>query len=170
MRRDLLKFAIQRLDPSSSASSASNRRNTSLERRMQFSRQYDHLKPGTAFYDYPLQVIMKWQGNFQTWNSEATILTGEDRVLPWSSLISLVDTDWAARLIEDPELKNKRLKDIFGRMNVILLQKYPIILRGIDVKRIKRQNDEMPTDLRSKVLKEFKTTQLDQTPWCQGNW
>ena len=110
--------------------------NTSLDRR--YSRIHDHLKPNKVCWDDALEVVLKFQEEFQIWIPEVTRVCGADREFVWNSLISLLDTKWPKRMKEDKTLKQKSLEEIFKKMNIILLDRFPLVARRMDHERIKK--------------------------------
>ena len=58
------------------------------------------------------------------------MLSGCDKKFIWSSL-------WASRFQEIPGFKDKSLPEIYEVMDNVLLQKYPITMRRMNVERIK---------------------------------
>ena len=44
---------------------------------------------------------------------------------------------------EDKTLKNKPLEEIFKKMNLILLDRFPLLSRRIDHEKIKKSNNEL---------------------------
>ena len=91
-------------------------------------------------------------------------MSGEDKSFIWNLLMALLDTNWARRLKEDPTLKDKTLQEIFDRMNQILLEKFPLIVRHMDYKRLKRGNGEFPSTLIKRVFSSSQQAQLDNAP------
>ena len=75
--------------------------------------------------------------------------------------MALLDPEWTRRLKEDQTLKDKTLQEIFNRMNQILLEKFPLIIRRMDYKRLKRGNSELPSVLIKRVLASLHQDQLD---------
>ena len=80
---------------------------------------------------------MKFQEDFQSWIIEVTRVSGSDREFVWTSLMSLLNTEWARRMKEDKSLKHKSLDEIFQKMNIILLDRFPLVARRMDYERIK---------------------------------
>ena len=56
---------------------------------------------------------------------------GPDREFKWNSLMSLLDKDWTKRMKEDKVLKNKSLDEVFKKMNIILLDRFPLLGRKV---------------------------------------
>ena len=65
-------------------------------------------------------------------------MTGPDKTFVWNSLLSLLDAEWTRRLKETRALKEKELEEIFQRMDDILMDRYPLIVRRMDYERIKK--------------------------------
>ena len=84
---------------------------------------------------------MKFQEEYQIWISEVTRASGPDREFEWNSLMSLLDKDWTKRMKEDKALKNKSLDEIFKKMNIILLDRFPLLGRRIDHEKNRKSNN-----------------------------
>ena len=80
---------------------------------------------------------MKFQEEFQIWIIEVTRVSASDEEFVWNSLMSLLDTEWTKRMKEDKTLKHKSLDEIFQKMNIILLDRFPLVARRMDYERIK---------------------------------
>ena len=130
--RGTLMFAIKKKQSSapSSDNSKSSSRNNSIDRR--YTRIHDHLKPKQIVWDDNLDTIKKFQEQFSIWICEATRTTGPDKSFVWNSLLSLLDSEWTRRLKETKDLQEKELDQIFQRMDDILMDRYPLIVRRMD--------------------------------------
>ena len=60
---------------------------------------------------------------------EVTRVSSSDKEFVWISLMALLDTEWTKRMKEDKTLKNKDLDQIFQKMNLILLDRIPLVAR-----------------------------------------
>ena len=78
--------------------------------------------------------------------------------------MDLTDPEWASRLQEIPGLKEESFPEIFEVMDNVLLPEYPIIVRRINIERIKHQSEELPTDLIMRIMQDSKTVQLEGEP------
>ena len=58
-------------------------------------------------------------------------------------------------------MKEESFPEIFEVMDNVLLQEYPIIVRRINIERIKHQSEELPTDLIMRIMQDSKTVQLE---------
>ena len=88
-----------------------------------------------------MEVILKFEEKFQIWISEVTRTTSPDRKFEWNSLMSLLDKDCTKRMKEDKALKHKSLDEIFKKMNIILLDRFPLLGRRIDHEKNRKSNN-----------------------------
>ena len=56
-------------------------------------------------------------------------MSSSDKEFVWISLMALLDTEWTKQMKEDKTLKNKDLDQIFQKMNLILLDRIPLVAR-----------------------------------------
>ena len=96
--------------------------------------------------------MLKFQEQFQIWILEVTRMSGPDKEFVWNSLITLLDHEWTKRLKEDKSLTDKDLEEIFQRMNIILLDRFPLVVRRMDYERLKRGNNELPSTFMERVF------------------
>ena len=61
-------------------------------------------------------------------------------------------------------MEEKSIDDILEVMGNVLLQKYPIIVRKMNVERIKLQPEELPTYSIMRIMQDSKTAQLEGEP------
>ena len=86
-------------------------------------------------------------------------MSGPDKEFVWNSLITLLDHEWTKRLKEDKSLTDKDLEEIFQRMNIILLDRFPLVVHRMDYQRLKKGNNELPsTFMDQKVAGKFRKT------------
>ena len=93
--RSTLKFAITKRQDNSSKSSKNSSRNNSIDRR--YSRIHDHLKPNKVSWEESLEVVLKFQEEFQIWIIEVPRVSGSDKEFVWNSLMALLDAEWTKR-------------------------------------------------------------------------
>ena len=91
-------------------------------------------------------------------------MSGPDKEFVWNSLITLLDHEWTKRLKEDKSLTDKDLEEIFQRMNIILLDRFPLVVRRMDYERLKRGNNELPSTFMERVFASSQQAQLDNAP------
>ena len=161
--RATLKFALPRQSTApSSDNSQSSSRNSSVERR--YSRIHDHLKPQSITWDDTLEVVSKFKEQFSIWIVEVTRMTGPDKLFTWNSLLSLLDHEWARRLKETKGLGEKNLEQIFQRMDDILMDRFPLIVRRMEYERLKKGSNELPSTFIERVFASSHQAQLDDAP------
>ena len=112
--RATLLFALTKRPETSSDSSQNSSRNN--------SRIHAHLKPKDICWDDSLEIVLKFQEQFRICIKEFV----------WNSLIALLHHEWTKILNEDESLKNKDLDQIFQRINIILLDRFPLVVRRMD--------------------------------------
>ena len=154
-----LMFALDKTGGNSSQSSS---RNSSVERR--YSRIHDHLKPQPISWDDSLETVSQFKEKFTTWIQEVTRCTGPDKPFVWNSLLSLLDAEWCRRLRETKGLKEKELKDIFNRIDDILQDRFPLIVRRMDYERLTKGKNELPSAFIERVFTASNQAQLDHAP------
>ena len=91
-------------------------------------------------------------------------MSGPDKAFLWNSLIALLDHEWTKRLKEDKSLEDKDLEEIFQRMNIILLDRFPLVVRRMDYERLKKGNNELPSTIMERVFASSQQGQLDNAP------
>ena len=74
--KSTLKFAITTRQDNSSNSSKNSSRNIQIDRR--YSRIQDHLKPNKVGWEDSLEVVLKFQEEFQIWIIEVTRVSGSE--------------------------------------------------------------------------------------------
>ena len=65
---------------------------------------------------------------------------------------------------EDKTLKNKDLDQIFQKMNIILLDIFPLVARRMDYERIKKGNNKLPSAFMERLFSCLFSSQLDNAP------
>ena len=65
---------------------------------------------------------------------------------------------------EDKSLKNKDLEKIFEKMNLILLDRSPLVARMIDFERIKKGANELPSAFMERMFSNLSSSQMDMAP------
>ena len=91
-------------------------------------------------------------------------MTGPDKTFVWNSLLSLLDAEWTRRLKETRGLKDKELEDIFQRMDDILMDRFPLIVRRMEYERLKKENNELPSSFIERVFSSSQQAQLNDAP------
>ena len=162
--RETLTFAITKRGDSSQQSSAHSSRNSSLERRTQVSRLHDHLRPNKVVWEDGLEVILDMQERYLIWIKEVTTASGQDLKYEWDSLMSLLDKEWAKRMKEDPTLKDKLREEWFKKMNLILIDRFPIQGRRLEHVGLTKQNNELPSTFMERVFSTMYSSQMDTAP------
>ena len=104
---------------------------------------------------------MKFQEEFQIWIIEVTRVSASGKDFVWNSLMSLLDTEWTKRMKEDKTLKHKSLDEIFQKMNIILLDRFPLVARRMDHERIKKGSNELPSAFMERL---FMYSWMDTAP------
>ena len=89
---------------------------------------------------------------------------GPGREFKWNSLMSLLDKDWTKRMKEDKVLKNKSLDEVFKKMNIILLDRFPLLGRRIDHERIRKSYNELPSAFMERWFSSMYSSQMDTAP------
>ena len=107
---------------------------------------------------------MKFQEEFQIWIIEVTRVSASDKEFVWNSLMSLLDTEWTKRMKEDKTLKHKSLDEIFQKMNIILLDRFPLVARRIDHERIKKGSNELPRAFMERLFSSMYSSEMDTAP------
>ena len=88
-------------------------------------------------------------------------MSSSDKEFVWNSLMALLEAEWTKRMKEDKTLKNKDLDQIFQKMNIILLDRFPLVARRMDYERLKKINNELPSAFMERVLSCSQQAQLD---------
>ena len=65
---------------------------------------------------------------------------------------------------EDKALKNKSLNEIFKKMNIILLDRFPLLGRRIDHEKIRKGNNELPSAFMERLFSSMYSSQMDTAP------
>ena len=156
--RSTLRFAIPKRQDSANSSQSSSR-NNSIDRR--YSRIHDHHKPNKVCWEDTLEVVLKFQEEFQIWMIEVSRVSGSDKDFVWNLLMTLLDAEWTKRMKEDKSLKNKDLEKIFEKMNLILLDRSPLVARMIDFERIKKGANELPSAFMERMFSNLSSSQMD---------
>ena len=152
------------------AYSNNSSRNNSLDRRNQVNGMHDHLKPCKVGWEDELEVILKMQEEFIIWIKEVTRTSGHDPEYEWNSLMSLLDKDWSKRMKEDRTLKDKPQKEWFEKMNLILLDRFPLLSRRIDHENIVKHNNELPSTFMERMFSTMYSSQMDTAPLSPEPW
>ena len=162
--RATLMFAIKKKQTTATNSdnSRESSRNNSMERR--YTRAHDHLKPKQIVWDDSLDTVKKFQEQFSIWICEATRATGQDKPFVWNSLLSLLDPEWTRRLKETKNLHEAELDQIFLRMDNILMDRYPLIVRRMEYERIRKEGNELPSTFIERVFASSHQAQLTNCP------
>ena len=61
-------------------------------------------------------------------------------------------------------MKNKTLEEIFKKMNIILLDRFPLLGRGIDHEKIRKSNNELPSAFLERLFSSMYSSQMDTAP------
>ena len=125
---------------------------------------HDHLKPDKVCWADDLEVILNMQEEFMEWIKEMTRTSGPDREHEWNPLMSLLDKEWTKRMNEDKSLQNKPLEEVFKKMNLILLDRFPLLSRRIDYVNIKKNNNELPSTFMERMFSTMYASQMDTAP------
>ena len=66
----------------------------------------------TQSWEDSLEVVLKFQEEFQIWIIEVTRVSSSDKEFVCNSLMDLLDAEWTKRMKEDKSLKHKDLDQI----------------------------------------------------------
>ena len=78
-------------------------------------------------WDDGLDIVLDMQDRYKIWMKEVTRISGPDPDSEWNSLMSLLDEKWVQRMNEDKTLRNKKQEEWFEEMNLILIDRFPIL-------------------------------------------
>ena len=125
---------------------------------------HDHLRPSKVTWDDGLEVILDMQERYLVWIKEVTRTSGPDPKYEWDSLMSLLDKDWSKKMKEDPTLKDKPQEEWFKKMNLILIDRFPILSRRLEHVNITKHNNELPSTFMERVFSTMYSSQMDTAP------
>ena len=162
--RATLTFAIPKRADVSQPSSAHSSRNSSLERRPQITRLHDHFKPNKVGWEDSLEVVLDMQDRYKIWMKEVTRVSGKDLEYEWNSLMSLLDKKWVERMNEDRTLRDKQQEEWLEKMNLILVDRFPILGRRLEHVGITKHNNELPSTFMERVFSTMYSSQIDKAP------
>ena len=116
------------------------------------SRIHDHLRPSKVAWEDGLEVILDMQERYLIWIKEVTRTSGPDLKYEWDSLMSLLDKEWSKRMKEDPTLKDKPQEEWFKKMNLILIDRFPILSRRLEHVNLTKHNNELPSTFMERIF------------------
>ena len=115
-------------------------------------------------WDDTFEVVSKFKEQFSIWIAEVTRTTGPDKTFIWNSLLSMLVPKWTRRLKETKGLGEQDLDKIFKRMDDILMDRFPLIVRRMEYERLRKSANELPSAFIERVFSSSHQAQLDDAP------